>query len=86
MGLPGGSLGKESACNARDAGDTGSIPGLGRSPLRGHGNPLPVFLPGESHGQRSLVGYSSRGHKESDMTEATEPAHSSSMLGTGNLA
>ena len=29
----------------------------------------PVFLPGESHGQRSLVGYSPRGHKELDMTE-----------------
>ena len=29
----------------------------------------PVFLPGESHGQKSLVGYSPRGHKESDMTE-----------------
>ena len=33
--------------------------------------PTPVFLPGESHGQRSLVGYSPWGHKESDMTEAT---------------
>ena len=31
--------------------------------------PSPVFLPGESHGWRSLVGYSSLGHKESDMTE-----------------
>ena len=31
--------------------------------------PTPVFLPGESHGQRSLVGYSSRGHKELDTTE-----------------
>ena len=31
--------------------------------------PTPVFLPGESHGQRSLVGYSPRGHEESDMTE-----------------
>jgi len=31
--------------------------------------PTPVFLPGESHGQRSLVGYSPRGRKESDMTE-----------------
>ena len=31
--------------------------------------PTPVFLPGESHGWRSLVGYSPRGHKESDMTE-----------------
>ena len=35
--LPGGSVGKESAC---DAGDTGSIPGLGRSPGKGNGNPL----------------------------------------------
>ena len=31
--------------------------------------PTPVFLPGESHGQKSLVGYSPRGRKESDMTE-----------------
>ena len=31
----------------------------------------PVFCPGESHGQKSLVGYSPQGHKESDMTEAT---------------
>ena len=31
--------------------------------------PTPVFLPGESHGWRSLVGYSPWGHKESDMTE-----------------
>ena len=34
----------------------------------------PVFLPGEFHGQRSLTGYSPRGHKESSMT-ATEHAH-----------
>ena len=61
QGFPGGSDGKESACNP---GDLGSVPGLGRSPLRGHGNPLSVFLPGESHGQRSLVGYSPWGHKE----------------------
>ena len=33
--------------------------------------PTPVFLPGESHGQRSLEGYSPRGHQESDPTEAT---------------
>ena len=31
--------------------------------------PTPVFLPGESHGQRSLVGYSPRGHKKLDMAE-----------------
>ena len=37
LGLPGGSGGKESGCNA---GDTGSVPGLGRSPGAEHGNPL----------------------------------------------
>ena len=42
VGFPGGSDGKESAC---DAGDLGSIPGLGRSPER---EPTPVFLHGES--------------------------------------
>ena len=40
-----------------------------RSPGEGNGNPTPVFLPGESHGQKNLAGYSPRGHKESDMTE-----------------
>ena len=43
--------------DAGDIRDSGSIPGSGRSPGGGHGNP-PVFLPGESHGQRSLVGCS----------------------------
>ena len=51
QGFPDDSDGKESACNV---GDLGSIPGLGRSP----GVPTLVFLPGESHGQRSLAGYS----------------------------
>ena len=36
--------------------------------------PIPVFLPKESHGQRSLEGYSPQGHKESDRTEVTEHA------------
>jgi len=61
--FPGGSDGKASAYNA---GDLDSIPGLGRSPGEGNGNPL---LPGKSHGWRSLVGYSPWGHKELDMTE-----------------
>ena len=65
-GFPGGSDGKESACNATD---TGSIPGSGRSPGKRAWLPTPVFLPGESHGQRSLMGYSPWGHKESDTTE-----------------
>ena len=46
-------------------GEPGLIPGSGRSPGRGHGNPLQYF-PGESPGQRSLVGYSPWGHKKSD--------------------
>ena len=54
LGFPGGSDGKESTCNA---GDPGSIPGSGRSPGEGNGYPTPVFLPGEFHGQRSLMGY-----------------------------
>ena len=40
LGFPGGSVGKEPACNAGDIRDMGSIPGSGRSPGRGHGNPL----------------------------------------------
>ena len=52
--------GKESV----SAGDAGSIPGPGRSP--GEGSSNPVFLPGQSHGQRSLAGYSPWGCRESD--------------------
>ena len=40
-------------------------------PLRRTWQPTPVFLPGESQGQRSLVGYSLYGREESDMTEMT---------------
>ena len=53
-----GTSGKEPTANAGDARDRGSIPGWGRSPGGGHSNPTPVFLPGASHGQRSLEGYS----------------------------
>ena len=63
VGIPGGSDGKESACNA---GDLGLIPGLGRSPGGRHGNLLQYSCLENPHGQRSLVGYS---HKESDTTE-----------------
>ena len=44
---------------------------LGKIPWRRKWHPTPVFLPGESHGQRSLAGYSIWGCKESDTTEAT---------------
>ena len=46
VGFPGGSVSKESAS---DVENPGSIPGLGRSPEEGNGNPPPVFLSGESH-------------------------------------
>ena len=58
-GFPGGSEAKASACNA---GDLDLIPGSGRFPLSRKWQPTPVFLPGESHGWRNLVGYSPRGH------------------------
>ena len=44
-------------------------PWFGKIPWRRKWQPTPVFLPGKSHGPRSLVGYSPWGHKESDMTE-----------------
>ena len=77
-GFPGGSDVKESACHA---GDLGLIPGSGRSP--GEWDTTPAFLPGEFHRRRSLVGYSPGGHKELDMTELTEHAHT--MLLTVHL-
>ena len=46
-----------------NAGDVGSIPGLGRFLGKGNGKPTPVFLPGEFYGQRSLAGYSPWSHK-----------------------
>ena len=70
-GSPGGSDGKESACNV---GDLGSIPGLVRSPGGGHGNPIQYSHLENPHEQRSLVGYSLWGCKESDMTERLSPA------------
>ena len=53
-------------CNA---GDLGSIPGLGRSPGEGHGNPLQYSCMENPHGQKSLAGYSPQGCKESDTTD-----------------
>ena len=52
----------------------GLICGSGRSPGGEHGKPTPLFLPGKSHGQRSLAGYSPWGPKESDMTELSTRA------------
>ena len=70
LGLSRWLRGKESACNA---GDPGSIPGLGRSPGGGHGNPLQYSFLENPHGQRSLAGYS-HGITESDTTEQLSTA------------
>ena len=66
LGFPGGSVFKNPPVNA---GDVGLIPGLVRFPWKGKWQPTPVFLPEESHGQQSLVGYSPWGPKELDMIE-----------------
>ena len=64
-GFAGGTRNKEPASNAEDVRDAGSVPGLGKPPGGGHGKPTPVFLPGESHGHRSLAGYSPWGLQKS---------------------
>ena len=52
-------------------GDTGDDLWVEKIPWRKKWKTTPVFLPGESHKQRILVGYSPWGHKESDTTEHT---------------
>ena len=69
-GFPGAS-GKEPTCQCRRHKRYGFDPWVGKIPWRRKWQPTAVFLPGESHGQRSLVGYNPWGCKESDMTEAT---------------
>ena len=71
LGFPRGSDGKEFTCNA---GDPGLIPRSG-IPWRRERQPTPVFLPGEFHGQKRLVGYSPMGRKKSDMTKQLTHTH-----------
>ena len=75
MGFPGGSGVNNLLANSGDIKDAGSIPGPGRAPGRGHGNPLQYFCPREPPGQRSLTGYSPWGRKELDMTETIAHTH-----------
>ena len=65
-GLPSGSDGEESACNA---GELGLVPGSGRSPWRKKWQPIPVLLLEKSYRQKSLAGYGPKGRKGLDMTE-----------------
>ena len=66
MGFSGGSVVKNPLANA---GDLALNPWVGKIPWRRDWLLTPGFLPGESYGQRSLVGYNPWDHKESDMTE-----------------
>ena len=79
---------KNPSVNEGDTRDVGLTPGLGRSPLVANGNPTPIFLPGESHRQRSLASYSPQGSKESDTTEHTHThthTHKRKVSGTDPL-
>ena len=79
MGFPSSSTSKEFTCNA---GHLGLIPGLGRS--LGEGKGYPLQLPREFHGERNLVGYSPRGHKELDLTERLTHTHTHTERERGN--
>ena len=78
---PDGASGKEPSCQCRRYKRPGLSPWVGEIPWSRKWQPTPVFLPGESHGQRSLVGYTPWGHKELGTTEATAhtrwPQHAS---------
>ena len=72
---------KNPPANAGYAGDTGSIPRLGKIPWRRKWQLTLVFLPGKSHGQRGLVSYSPWSYKESDTTERLSSPLTSQVQG-----
>ena len=63
--VPGGTSGKEPACQCRKHKSYRFDPWVRKMPWRRAWEPTPVFLPGESHGQKSLAGYSPQGLRES---------------------
>ena len=74
MDFPGGTSGKEPACQSRRHKRHGFDPWVRKIPWRRKWQPTPVFLPGDSHGWKSLEGYSPQGHKELDTTECPSKA------------
>ena len=83
MDFSGGTSGKESACQCRRHKRCRFNPWVGKIPWRRAWQPTLVSLPRESHGQRSLVAYSSWGCKESDTTEQhthTHTQHSTQLI------
>ena len=81
--LPRGSTGKEPVCNAGDR-SCGFNLWVGKISWRRKWQPIPVFLPGESLEQRSLLGYSPWGHRELDMTEHAHMGSGVGVLGDGS--
>ena len=71
MGFPGGASGTEPVCQCRRLKRHRINPWVRKIPWRRKWEPAPVFLPEESHGERSLAGYSPWGREELDMTEVT---------------
>ena len=80
-GFPGDSEVKNLPACTGALGDTGLIPGWGRFPEGGNGNPLQDSCLENPHGQRSLAGYSSWSHKELDMTERPSTNEGGSRAG-----
>ena len=72
LGLPQWLSSKESACNAGDEVDSGSIPGLGRSPGEGNGYPLQYFCLANPMDRGAWWATVHKGRKESDTTEVTQ--------------
>ena len=71
LGFPGGASGKELGCQCRRCKRRGFNPWVRKIHWTGAQQPTPVFLPGKSHGQRSLAGYNLWAHKELDTVEVT---------------
>ena len=82
--FPGGTCGKEPTCQCRRHKRHEFDPWVGKIPWRRAWQPTPVFLPGETYGQRSLAGYRPWVCKESDMTKATAHNHTSIHAGVAS--
>ena len=80
LGFPRWLTGKESTCQGRRSRICGFSPWVGKIPWRRKQQSTPIFFPGNSHGQRSLAGYSPRGRKELDTTEQLNSKSSMSAL------
>ena len=79
-GLPRWCYWQRTHCQCRKCKRRGFDPWIGKIPWRRTWQPTPLFLPGESHGQTSLAGYSPMSRKESDRTEVTWPAQAFCLI------